>query len=573
MAFELSRLSDSGDPELPISNDELRERIIETLLNSQAQHYRRLWMYYRNPMHPRAALCDQQGSDRPYRQAQEWGLPSSVTGVRALSQEPLGPCDLVDGVARKEVVIENDIAWRIDTMVDFLFGKPISIGSLSSDPDRRAQIEAVLAQIIQHHGGDVFFQQLALLGAVYGFVDVLVKFDASQLNSQNDSHRDVDTTRASLKGSETLSVSSLLPSAESAPDDASSSDQNASHFPSHDDAISRITRCIRLEVVEPARTLPVLSEMDWREVRAYVQVYRVSRKSVQKPPEPRSGAKSGWLQRIFSQLATVRSTVGLSREQDECTTITEILTSDSWKRYQDGKLIDQGANSLGQIPLVHIQNIAVPFQYSGTSDVEQLIPLQDELNTRLSDRANRITRQSFKMYLGKGIDGFNELPVAPGRMWVTDNSAADVVEFGGEASSPSEDQHITELREAMDKTSGVTPIAAGAIRGRIGNLTSAAALRVTMMSLLAKTERKRVTYGAAIQRMCELALEWLDRAGLFNTEPQERKVEVRWQGLLPDSQIDRLREAQVKQSLGIPSDVILTELGYAAEATNTVNKV
>src|SRR4051794_1779573 len=284
MAFELTKHTDSTDATLPIHNDRLRERI-ETLLSSQAQHYRRLWMYYRNPMHPRPALCDQQGSDRPYRQAQEWGLPSRVTGVRTLSQEPLGPCDLVEGVAREEVVIENDIAWRIDTMVDFLFGKSITIGSLCTDPQRRAQIESILTQIIQQHGGDVFFQQLALLGAVYGFVDVLVKFDALKLMKSEDqnlptkrgchaygltnkqecppyeSPRDVDTTRASLKESEApLSVSSLLPSGESAPDDASSSERDASYLPSQDDAISRITRCIRLEVVEPARALPVLSE-------------------------------------------------------------------------------------------------------------------------------------------------------------------------------------------------------------------------------------------------------------------------------------------------------------------------
>src|SRR5438309_146938 len=85
--------------------------------------------------------------------------------------------------------------------------------------------------------------------------------------------------------------------------------------------------------------------------------------------------------------------------------------------------------SPGRVPLVHVQNTAVPFQYSGGSDVEPLIPLQDELNTRLSDRANRITLQSFKMYLGKGVDNFDTLPVAPGRMWVTDNEKADVIEF------------------------------------------------------------------------------------------------------------------------------------------------
>ena len=80
----------------------------------------------------------------------------------------------------------------------------------------------------------------------------------------------------------------------------------------------------------------------------------------------------------------------------------------------------------------------------------------------------------------------------------------------------------------MDKVSGVTPIAAGAIRGRIGHLTSAAALRVTMIALLAKTDRKRTTFGEAIAQMFELAFAWLDRAGLFHTTLDERRVEVQW---------------------------------------------
>src|SRR5205814_3946686 len=143
--------------------------------------------------------------------------------------------------------------------------------------------------------------------------------------------------------------------------------------------------------------------------------------------------------------------------------VMELITPTRWRRYEDGKVVSEGENSLGRVPLVHVQNTAVPFQYGGASDVEPLIPLQDELNTRLSDRANRITLQSFKMYLGKGVENFDTLPVAPGRMWVSDNEKADVIEFGGDASSPSEDAHLSDIREAIDKTSGVTPIAAGAI--------------------------------------------------------------------------------------------------------------
>ena len=71
-------------------------------------------------------------------------------------------------------------------------------------------------------------------------------------------------------------------------------------------------------------------------------------------------------------------------------------------------------------------------------------------------------------------------------MWATDNENADVIEFGGDGKTFSEDSHIAEVREALDKISGVTPIAAGVTRRRIGRLTSAAALRMTMLALVAK---------------------------------------------------------------------------------------
>src|SRR5437764_7166276 len=177
MAYQLKRLL--GDS-TPTSETAFRQRI-DKLLCSDSTRFRRLWEYYRNPMRPCGVPTEEQGSERPYRQAQEWGLPSRITGVRSgleiFSGSP------VDGVARKEVVVENDIGWRIDTITDYLFGKPIVINSAAPDPARRAVIEQLLRQVIAHNGGIVFLQQLALLGAVYGFIDVLVKFDAEGIES------------------------------------------------------------------------------------------------------------------------------------------------------------------------------------------------------------------------------------------------------------------------------------------------------------------------------------------------------------------------------------------------------
>jgi hypothetical protein len=192
-----------------------------------------------------------------------------------------------------------------------------------------------------------------------------------------------------------------------------------------------------------------------------------------------------------------------------------------------------------------------------------LIPLQDELNTRLSDRASRVTLQSFKMYLAKGIEGFDKVAVGPGQVWYTDNMQASIESFGGDGSSPSEESHIREVREAMDKVSGVPPLSGGVIQGRIGNLSSANALRVTLMGLLAKTERKRIAYGRAITELSRLMLTALHEAGVYRTSEADRNVKLVWTDPLPIEERDVVAVSQAKRELGVPAEKVLRELGYA----------
>jgi hypothetical protein len=240
----------------------------------------------------------------------------------------------------------------------------------------------------------------------------------------------------------------------------------------------------------------------------------------------------------------------------------EILGPRWWQRYEDRRLIAEGPSLLPRVPVVHIQNVSLPGSYEGLGDVEPLVPLQDELNTRLSDRASRVTFQSFKMYLARGIDDFLERPVGPGQMWATHNPEASILEFGNDSGTPSEDAHIEQVREAMDKISGVTGLAAGLVRGHVGNLTSATALRVLLSGLLSRTERKRMTYGRGLAGVVELVLALLDRTGVFPTDAEDRRIEIHWPSPLPEDESQRLTDARVKAELGVPTDRVLAELGY-----------
>ncbi|MBI1373914.1 MAG: phage portal protein [Phycisphaera sp.] len=147
-------------------------------------------------------------------------------------------------------------------------------------------------------------------------------------------------------------------------------------------------------------------------------------------------------------------------------------------------------------------------------------------------------------------------------MWMTDNAEATIEQFGGDGPNPSEDAHINEVREAMDKTSAVTAVAAGLLRSKVGNLTSENALRITMMGLLAKTEKKRITYGKGIERVVELVLHALHVAGVLETSEDERRVRLHWPSPLPEDESQRLRDAEVKLRLGVPKQRVLAELGY-----------
>ncbi len=407
----------------------------------------------------------------------------------------------------KEVVIENDIAWRINAAVDFLFGKPISFVSRASESRKRAEIEWILKALFSANGAIGFFQDMAVLGSVYGFVDCIVRPGDEVLQ------------RSISPSSQTLTFEDVL----------------------------RLAQTIDLELIEAPRALPVLEEDNYKKIRYYVQHFYQKKNSLAR--------RNGFLSRVLSR---IRQSGDVRRTE----AVTEIMSDAVWQRYENKELVGEGELPWGILPVVHIQNIAQPYFYEGISDVEPLIPVQDELNTRLSDRASRITFQSFKMYLGKGIEGFEDRPVSPGRMWHTDNPDATIEEFGGDGPAPSEDMHIAEIREAMDKISGVPPLVAGALKNRLGNLTSAVAIRLTLMGMLSKTERKRFTYGEGIKGICTMVLGMLDKAGIYKTDFAEREVEIIFPGPLPENMMEKLKEAQIKKELGVPVEQVLRELGY-----------
>lgn len=464
----------------------------------------RFWAYYRNAATLSTAVASGavSGADMPVqrRHAQEAGLPDRFQAGLGFGRS----AGADDRSPPREIVIENDIAWRVQAMVDFMFGRAVRIGSVASDEALRRPIEALLDAVWERSGGIALFQDMALLGHVYGHVDLLLRVDWRGLRA------------------------------------------TAGREAGRAGALEELAEFFRIEVIEPTRGAPILNPGDYRVIDAYAIRARQTLNDM--APDP---SALPW--KRGSRVRRTRDWV-------------EVHTPGARRVIVDGDVIEEIATPWtgGEVPVAHIQNLSQPFRYEGLGEVEPLMPLQDELNTRLSDRASRVTLQSFKMYLAKGLDGFERGPVGPGIVWSTDNPAASIQAFGGDGASPSEDAHIEQVREAMDKQSGVPPLASGVVRARIGNLSSANALRVTLMGVLSKTARKRVTYGRGIERMCALVLGAIDAAGAARITRRDRRVRLDWPDPVPGSPRDEVDAARGKVELGVGRERVLYELGYGS---------
>jgi hypothetical protein len=437
-----------------------------------------LWTCYRNPSTLGSGGSGSGGGERGgrrLRQALEAGLPRRVRNSDAHGNP-------------REIVIENDIAWRIHTMVDFVAGKAMAIRSLAAESAVRAELDAFLSRVFEHSGGMAMVQDATLLAHVFGHVDFIVRADVAAMRARK--------------------ASGLVAS------------------------LADVADLIRIEPIDPRRGVAVLDEADYRWICGYVIRAGVKRDGRDGGSGSGDDAVRGRVGSLVERLAEALSKRRGTREEAE---YVETVTAEASVLRVNGRATRTASNAWagGRVPIVHVQNVAQPFAYAGLSDVEPLLPLVDELNTRLSDRANRVALQSFKMYLAKGIDGFEKAPIAPGMVWSTNNPDASIEAFGGDSEAPSEATHITEIREALDKVSGVPPLASGVVRAKLGNLTSATALRITLMGLIARTQRKRLLLGRGIAEMCDLALGAVEHAGLVELVPADRLVRVEWPDPVP----------------------------------------
>ena len=61
-----------------------------------------------------------------------------------------------------------------------------------------------------------------------------------------------------------------------------------------------------------------------------------------------------------------------------------------------------------------------------------------------------------------------------------------------------------------------------------------------------------------------MVLSILDTANIYKTSEADREVDIVFPSPLPENMMEKLKEAQIKKELGVPTEQVLRELGYEA---------
>lgn len=274
---------------------------------------------------------------------------------------------------------------------------------------------------------------------------------------------------------------------------------------------------------------------------------------------------------------------------------TEVFNRQEILHYRNNTLIAREPNPIGEIPIVHIQNLPLSGSWEGKSDVEEILALQDEINSKTTALGRILDYHQSPTVVAYGIRP-GQLRREPGNIWYAPSQnqggRVDVLQLLSDLRPGNE--YVSSLKALMHDITGVPESALGRVTPV--SHTSGVALHMQYKPLLQRVERSRATYGSGIVEATRLALKLVQlfspnmlysqiTPSVYDASPQIRmaypvdtiipaaeafisldswracEVQVKWPDMLPKDVMMELEKIRFLQSLGtIPDRIIIRKL-------------
>lgn len=252
-------------------------------------------------------------------------------------------------------------------------------------------------------------------------------------------------------------------------------------------------------------------------------------------------------------------------------TFTEILTDDLVEQYINDELIDQYPNPVGVIPIVHIPNMTISSSPWGQSDIWDIIPLNRELNEKMTEVSDIINYHAAPVTIITGAKA-SQLERGPKKVWAGLPKDASVFNLESRGEMAGALEYISFLKRAMHEMTGVPETALGQFQP-VSN-TSGVALSIQYQPLMNRFNLKRVHFTKGLEKVNELIIrsavvfqpellmydpskaeppEQDQLVQLDPADPLTYRTQVHWPEPLPVDVLIKLNEAQAKMAMGLES--------------------
>lgn len=212
-------------------------------------------------------------------------------------------------------------------------------------------------------------------------------------------------------------------------------------------------------------------------------------------------------------------------------------------------------NKYGVIPFVQIKNFPQQGKNEGMSDVEDVIPLNVEMNMKKSDISEIIDYHSAPITLVFGAR-VSQLERGANKVWGGLPTDAKVQNLQLEGDLSTAKDYIASLKLAMHEVGNIPE---GVLGGSLAiSNTSGVALQIALLPLLERVKIKQVLTKEGIETVNKLILLLSEKEGLIKVpEGVKRsdfyKNEVTFMSILPKDGILELQEIEQEMKLGLTS--------------------
>lgn len=257
---------------------------------------------------------------------------------------------------------------------------------------------------------------------------------------------------------------------------------------------------------------------------------------------------------MYSYEKQVKTPV-LGQIKKERVTYKQVWTNSECTIYDGKKEPVVIENKYRTIPFVQIKNITVAGKNEGRSDLEDIIPLNTELNMKESNISEIIDYHAAPITIVYGAK-IGNLEKGANKMWggLSKESRVENLELKSDLGSSS--NYIRNLKLSMCEVAGIPETVLGGAQA-ISN-TSGVALQYLNLPLIEKTRVKKMTTEEGIEQINKLIINISLLEGLI-TKPEGISnrdfywTEVKLPDTLPKDTLLELQQIQTEMKLGLES--------------------